>query len=38
MLRNTPEKVRSFFSDPHLAYIRQACAWDHLSSINLIFD
>ena len=26
MLRNTPEKVRSFFSDPHLAYIRRACA------------
>jgi transposase len=26
MLRNTPEKIRSFFSDPHLAYIRRACA------------
>ena len=26
MLRNAPEKVRSFFSDPHLAYIRHACA------------
>jgi transposase len=26
MLRNTPEKIRAFFSDPHLAYIRQACA------------
>lgn len=26
MLRNAPEKVRSFFSDPHLAYIRRACA------------
>jgi transposase len=26
MLRNMPEKIRSFFSDPHLAYIRSACA------------
>ena len=26
MLRNMPEKIRSFFSDPHLAYIRRACA------------
>jgi len=26
MLRNTPEKIRSFFSDPHLAYIRRTCA------------
>jgi transposase len=26
MLRNSPEKVRSFFSDPHLAYIRSAYA------------
>jgi transposase len=26
MLRNAPEKIRSFFSDPHLAYIRGACA------------
>lgn len=26
MLRNTPEKVRAFFSDPRLAYIRRACA------------
>lgn len=24
MLRNAPEKIRSFFSDPHLAYIRRA--------------
>lgn len=24
MLRNTPEKVRSFFLDPHLSYIRRA--------------
>ena len=26
MLRNTPEKIRSFISDPHLAYIHRACA------------
>jgi hypothetical protein len=26
MLRNTPEKIRSFFLDPHLAYIRRASA------------
>jgi|HubBroStandDraft_3_1064219.scaffolds.fasta_scaffold154174_1 transposase len=26
MLRNAPEKVRSFFSDPHLAYIRRVYA------------
>jgi transposase len=26
MLRNSPEKVRSFFFDPHLAYIRSAYA------------
>lgn len=25
LLRNTPEKIRSFFSDPHLAYISRAC-------------
>jgi hypothetical protein len=26
MLRNSPEKVRSFFSDPHFAYIQRAHA------------
>lgn len=26
ILRNAPDKIRSFFSDPHLAYIRDACA------------
>lgn len=26
MMRTMPEKIRSFFSDPHLAYIRRACA------------
>jgi transposase len=25
-LRNAPEKVKAFFSDPHLAYIQRACS------------
>jgi hypothetical protein len=25
-LHATPAKIRAFFADPHLAYIRRACA------------